>query len=110
MTTHSRPGSGVPQDDVQFLRGLLARAQRRVDPHAFHCVHWGAIVLVWYPLVTWFQSRGNGIAMGIVAGHAASLTHRTMEALTRIDGLRVYGVPPGGERSVGLSRRENEVR
>jgi hypothetical protein len=58
---------GAP-DDVAFLRGLLARAQRRVDPHAFHVVHWGAIVLVWYPLESWFQSQGNGLAMVIVAG------------------------------------------
>src|SRR5204863_9214989 len=72
MTIHSPdssvPAPGAAQDDVQFLRTLLARAQRRVDPHTFHAVHWGAIVLVWYPLVNWFESRGNEVAMAIVAG------------------------------------------
>jgi hypothetical protein len=71
---HAKPaGLAGPSSDVEFLRGLLARAQRRVDPHAFHVVHWGAIVLVWYPLANWFQERGNGLAMNIVGGAALLL-------------------------------------
>jgi hypothetical protein len=84
MTTQandaSERGPAAARDDVQFLRGLLARAQRRVDPHTFHVVHWGAIVLVWYPLVNWFQDRGNGVAMAIVAG-ASLLLGFTLSAM-----------------------------
>ena len=31
-------GIAAVSSDVEFLRGLLSRAQRRVDPHAFHVV------------------------------------------------------------------------
>jgi hypothetical protein len=36
--------------DLRHLDALLARASCRLDPHAFHYVHWGWIVLAWFPL------------------------------------------------------------
>ena len=55
MTNHiSSPGA---QDDLAFIRNVIARTDRRVDPHAFHYVHWGAIVLVWYPLSNAFAQQ-----------------------------------------------------
>ena len=50
MTSEAAPTDAHATDDLDFLRRLLARSERRVDPHAFHFVHWGLIVLVWYPL------------------------------------------------------------
>jgi hypothetical protein len=42
------------EKDIEFIRTMMDRTRRRVDPHAFHFVHWGAIVLVWYPLANLF--------------------------------------------------------
>jgi hypothetical protein len=50
-------------DDLQFIRGVLERTERRIDPHAFHYVLWGLIVFVWYPLAHWFQMQANLTAM-----------------------------------------------
>jgi hypothetical protein len=54
--------------DVAFLRDLMARAQRRIDPHAFHFVLWGTLVLVWYPAINWLQDRGRLTHMAVVGG------------------------------------------
>lgn len=45
--------------DVRLVREVLERTQRRVDPHAFHFVAWGAIVSVWYPLANLFERSGR---------------------------------------------------
>jgi hypothetical protein len=66
--------------DLAYIRDVMERTDRRIDPHAFHFVHWGAIVLVWFPLGTWFELEGRldllawlcagslalGIALGVV--------------------------------------------
>ena len=51
--------------DLQYIREVMERTRRRIDTHAFHFVHWGAIVAVWYPLMNWFEIRGDGNAAGI---------------------------------------------
>jgi hypothetical protein len=67
------PASPTPdaaRDELAFLRGVVERAQQRVDPHAFHFVHWGAIVLVWYPLANVLERLGRHdlmLALGVVA-------------------------------------------
>lgn len=48
--------------DLEFIRGVIERTDQHVDPHAFHYVHWGAIVLFWYPLATYFEHQGNKAA------------------------------------------------
>lgn len=64
--------------DLDFIRQVMERTHRRVDPHAFHCVHWGAIVLVWFPLATYFERIGHPrwqlpLALGaLVLGFALS--------------------------------------
>ncbi len=50
-------------DDLAFVRDVMARAERRIDPHAFHFVSWGAVVLVWYPLMNWLEESGRRGAM-----------------------------------------------
>jgi len=56
--------------DLEFIASVLKRTQRRIDPHAFHYVLWGALVLVCYPLVNWFQNTGNLPGMAWVGGAA----------------------------------------
>ena len=34
--------------DLDFIKQVVQRTDRRIDPHAFHYVHWGLIVLIWY--------------------------------------------------------------
>lgn len=62
----------TPAADLEFIRKVVERTDRRIDPHAFHFVHWGALVLLWYPLGNWFQSRDQigaviGLSIGCVA-------------------------------------------
>lgn len=56
------------REDLAFLRAVLERTQRRVDPHAFHFVSWGAIVLVWYPLNNLIEMRETPGPWGLVLG------------------------------------------
>lgn len=46
------------RDDLDFIKQVLDRTHRLIDPHAFHYVHWGAIVLIWYPLANLFTDLG----------------------------------------------------
>lgn len=42
------------QQDLAFIKNIVQKTSQRIDAHAFHCVHWGLIVLIWYPLANWF--------------------------------------------------------
>ena len=58
------------RSDLDLVRDVVRKASQRIDAHAFHCVHWGVIVLVWYPLGNWFGMNDNlplYIAVGAVA-------------------------------------------
>ena len=48
--------------DLRFVDELVARARARIDPHAFHYVHWGWIVLLWFPLENWLHNHDQGTA------------------------------------------------
>ncbi len=48
--------------DLEFVRSVMDRTQRRIDTHAFHTIVWGCIVLVWYPLGNYFLQIGNKTA------------------------------------------------
>jgi hypothetical protein len=91
------------REDVDFLRDLMARARQRVDPHAFHLVLWGAIVLVGYPLINWLQNEGRMTAMAVVGGIAllaGGVASALLEA--RLGGRgRVEGEDTGVGRAVG---------
>ena len=60
MNPASDPPMNTPQPaaDLGYIRDVLARTQRAVDPHAFHAVHWGTIVALWYPSATALRDRG----------------------------------------------------
>jgi hypothetical protein len=53
--------------DLDVIRRVLEATHRRVDPHMFHFVLWGAVVLLWYPLSNWFEMQGNGLAQFVLA-------------------------------------------
>jgi hypothetical protein len=57
MDTHTA------QQDLQFIHDVVARTHRRMDPRAFHYVHWGLIVLIWFPLANWLQDGERFSAM-----------------------------------------------
>ena len=59
--------------ELAFIHDVVARTHRRMDPHAFHFVHWGCIVLVWYPLSNWLQSEGRLSDMAWLGGSAVAL-------------------------------------
>ena len=63
--------------DLEYIRGVLDRTERRVDTHAFHLVHWGAIVLVWFPLANYFQESGNSLWQ-VVVGIASIVLGATL--------------------------------
>lgn len=45
------------QQDLAFVKDIVQKTSHRIDAHAFHCVHWGLIVLIWYPVANWFWHR-----------------------------------------------------
>jgi len=47
------------RDDLSFIKQVISRTHRLIDPHAFHFVHWGGIVLVWYPLSNLLTDLGR---------------------------------------------------
>lgn len=99
VTTTPSDDTRGPVADVEFLRALLARAQRRVDPHAFHFVVWGALVGLWYPLSTWLLARGDALAAGLVGGVALAVGVTASVVLERRLGAR--GRLAGEDTSLG---------
>jgi hypothetical protein len=72
------------RDDLRFVDQLAQRARAQIDPHAFHYVHWGLIVLVWYPLENWFADHGQGtlqVAVRVTAIALGSLLSAGRESL-----------------------------
>ena len=45
------------QSDLALVKGIVQKTSQRIDAHAFHCVHWGLIVLLWYPLANLCQQQ-----------------------------------------------------
>jgi hypothetical protein len=64
------PTPDAARTDLAYIKHIVTRAQQRVDPHAFHFVHWGAIVLVWFPLANVFEHMGHLDWMGALGACA----------------------------------------
>jgi hypothetical protein len=67
--------------DLDFVRSVLDRTQRRLDPHAFHFVSWGAIVLVWYPAENLLALGGYPGSWRVALGAASLLLGSAASAL-----------------------------
>ncbi|MHC4960366.1 MAG: hypothetical protein ACYTGN_18610 [Planctomycetota bacterium] len=65
--------SVVVADELRFINDVLARTESRIDPHAFHFIIWGALVLVCYPLLNWFELAGDLRGMAWLGGGALLL-------------------------------------
>jgi len=59
--------------DLELISKVMDSTRRRVDPQMFHLIIWGAIVLVWYPLMAWFQQARNGKAQVILGVGSVAL-------------------------------------
>ena len=60
------------RQSLALIDEILKKTQQHLDPHAFHFVHWGLIVLVWYPLANYFQLQGD-VTQYISIGIASTL-------------------------------------
>jgi len=87
-------GSG---GDLQFIRRVMERTHARIDPHAFHFVLWGALVLVAYPLANWADLAGRGDlrnwALGSMLGLGAVgsfLLEMRLKARSRLEGENTF--------------------
>ena len=49
--------------DLHYIRKILEQTQARIDPHAFHFVMWGTLVLIGYPLLNWLELRERWSSM-----------------------------------------------
>jgi hypothetical protein len=87
--------------DLDLIRDVIARTRQRVDPHAFHYVHWGVIVLIWYPVANWLQNEGRLGAMAAVGIAALVLGF----ALSGVRESRLGKAPRLPGEDVGLARR-----
>ncbi|MCZ6571934.1 MAG: hypothetical protein ACE10D_09785 [Planctomycetota bacterium] len=64
--------------DLRYIRDIVKRTDRRIDPQALHFVVWGALVFLWYPLSNYFFLQDNvpwaiGIGIGAICiGSVAS--------------------------------------
>lgn len=90
-------GTSRPEEDLQFIRGIVERTQARIDPHAFHFVLWGALVLVGYPLLNWFDLMDRGdlrtrVGLGMLAlGVLGSfLLEARLKARSRLEGENTF--------------------
>jgi hypothetical protein len=91
------PETAGPAEDLHFIRSVLERTQARIDPHAFHFVVWGALVLVAYPLINWFGLLGRGDLQAwtgggmLVAGFlASSLFEWRLKGRSRLEGENTF--------------------
>ena len=91
------PEKAAPAEDLQFIRRVLERTQARIDPHAFHFVLWGALVLVCFPLQNWFGLLGRGdlgnwcglgmLAAGVLGGF---LLEARLKSRSRLEGENTF--------------------
>jgi hypothetical protein len=75
------------REELRFVDELTRRARAQIDPHAFHDVHWGLIVLVWYPLENWLQAH----------------EHPTLQVSVRVAAILI-GMLLSGYREMRLAR------
>jgi hypothetical protein len=83
--------------DLRFIRRVMERTHARIDPHAFHFILWGTLVLVFYPLLNWFELAGRralGAKVGIgvlVAGALGSfLLEMRLKTRSRLEGENTF--------------------
>lgn len=83
--------------DLEFIRRVLERTQARIDPHAFHFIVWGALVLVAYPATNACLLTGRGniatwIGVGMLAAGVllSSVLEMRLKGRSRLEGENTY--------------------
>jgi hypothetical protein len=86
-----------PAGDLEFIRRIVERTQARIDPHAFHFVVWGVLVLVAYPIANWCDLAGRGdlrtwvLAAMLGAGAlASSVLEMRLKGRSRLEGENTH--------------------
>jgi len=69
--------------DLEFIKEIMQRTHRRIDPHTFHFLIWGTLVLFGYPLLNWLGQREDFAAMRHV-GLAALAVGMILSAVAEI--------------------------
>ena len=83
--------------ELQFIHAVVDRTHRRMDPHAFHFVHWGLIVLIWFPLANWLQGREMftelivlGVGSVVLGFVLSGVRERRLAARPRLEGENTF--------------------
>jgi hypothetical protein len=83
--------------DLRYIREVLEQTHRRIDPHAFHFVLWGAIVMVWYPTANLFERAGNmgmyaavGVVSFVLGMTLSSLLEYRLKKRPRVEGENTF--------------------
>ena len=53
-----------PKTEIDFIKNIVAKTSQRIDAQAYHVVHWGLIVMIWYPLQNYFTLIDNVVLGG----------------------------------------------
>jgi len=69
--------------DLEFIKEIMQRTHRRIDPHTFHFIIWGTLVLFLYPLLNWLGQQENLTAMRWI-GIAALAVGMVLSTVTEI--------------------------
>lgn len=61
-----------PKSEIDFIKSIVDKTSQRIDVQGLHCVHWGLIVLIWYPLANYLQDlEMYGAMIGLGVGSVA---------------------------------------
>jgi hypothetical protein len=85
------------RSELTYIKGIVARTHRLIDPHAFHFVHWGAIVLLWYPLANLLVDLGHvkatlplGIAAVVLGSVLSAVREARLGRRSRLEGENTF--------------------
>lgn len=56
--------------ELEFIAGVMRKTQSAVDPHAFHFILWGGLVMLCYPALNFFQLKEELAPMAWIGGSA----------------------------------------
>jgi len=86
--------------DLEYVRRVIERTQARVDPHAFHFVLWGTLVLFVYPLLNWLETAAPdwrlpiGVAALVVGAAGSALLEWRLQTRPRVAGENTFVARP----------------
>ena len=83
--------------DLDFIKQIMMKTNARIDPHAFHFVMWGALVLLCYPLLNWFELNekfswmlGLGVTALVLGSVGSAVFEMRLARKPRIEGENTF--------------------